>query len=116
VSAHSKRVDVSLVGEILTQKEKADVFLFIPDRKTIPECPPVASPSAPETEFLIEVYAIAIKRLMSQAFNHGLHDSIVLLGWSLAYYSNDARHMKFMVDDLELREKNNARFFWKTDA
>ena len=60
----SKPIDVSLVGEILARKEKADVFLFIPDRKTIPERPLVASPSAPEAELLIDIYAIRIKWLM----------------------------------------------------
>jgi hypothetical protein len=64
VPTHSKRIDLSLVGEILARKEKANVFLFIPDRKAILERPLVASPSAPEAELLIDICAIRIKRLM----------------------------------------------------
>lgn len=62
--AHSKRVDLNLVGKILARKEKADVFPFIPDRKAIRERPLVASPSAAEAELLIGIYTIRIKRPM----------------------------------------------------
>ena len=91
--AHSKRIDVGPIGEILARKEKTDVFLFIPDREAIRERSLMASPSAPETEFLIDIRAICIKRFMHQAFGHGFHESIVILRRSLADYSNDARHM-----------------------
>ena len=62
--AHSKRIDLNLVGKILARKEKADVFLFIPDRKAIRERPLVASPSAPKAEPLVDICTIRIKRLM----------------------------------------------------
>src|ERR1044071_7549137 len=90
---HSKRIDVSPIGEGLARKEKADVSLFIPNREAIPERPLVAGPSAPETEFLIDIRTICKKRFMHQAFGHGFHESIVILRRSLADYSNDARHI-----------------------
>jgi hypothetical protein len=62
--AHSKRIDLGLVGKILARKEKADVLLFIPDRKAIRERPFVASPSTPEAELLVAIRAIRIKRPM----------------------------------------------------
>src|SRR6266478_6834633 len=92
MAAHPKRIDVSLISKILTRKKKANVFLFIPDRKAIPKRPLVANPSAPEAELLVGICAIRIKRLMFEAFNHGLYHSRVLLRRSLADYSNDARH------------------------
>ena len=64
MSAHSKRIDVSLLGEILARKQKTDVFLFIPDRKTISERPLVASPSGPKAKLLINICAICIKQVM----------------------------------------------------
>jgi hypothetical protein len=64
VPTHSKRIDLSLVGEILARKEKADVFLFIPDRKAIPGRPLEASPSGPEAQLLIDIRTTLIKRLM----------------------------------------------------
>jgi len=75
---HSKRIDLGLVGKILPRKEKADVLLFIPDRKAIRERSLVASPSAPEAELLVEIRAIRIRRLMYQAFNHGSNQAATL--------------------------------------
>src|SRR5882724_7783995 len=98
---HSKRIDVSPIGEVLARKEKADVFLFIPNREAIPERSLVAGPSAPETEFLIGIRTICIKRFVHQAFGHGFHESIVILRRSLADYSNDARHILITGQRLE---------------
>src|SRR5438093_8122331 len=101
---NSKRIDVSLVGEIFARKEKADVFLFIPDRKAIPERPLVANPSAPETEVLIDIGTVNVKRFILQALNHGLHERRVLLRRSLADYSNDARHIEITGKKSEDRD------------
>ena len=60
----SKRIDVSLVGEILARKEKADVFLFIPDRKAVGERSFVIDPAQPEAELLVNICTVRIKRLM----------------------------------------------------
>ena len=91
-----KRIDVSLVGEILARKQKADVFLFVPDRKTIPERPLVTSPSARETELLIDICAAHVKRLMRHALNHGVNHRAPLCRRSVfTDYSNDARHTVF---------------------
>jgi hypothetical protein len=75
----SKRVDVSLVGEILARKEKADVFLFVPDRKAVGERSFVIDPAQPEAEFFVNICTIRIKRFMHQTLNHRLHESMVLL-------------------------------------
>jgi hypothetical protein len=95
VPTFSQRIDVSGVGKIFTGKEKADIFLFVPDRKAIGERSLVIDPAEPEAKLLIDIHAIHVKRLMHQAFNHGLHQSIKLLRWSLADYPNDARHIVF---------------------
>jgi hypothetical protein len=108
VPTRSKRIDVSLVGEILARKEKTDVFPFIPDREAICERSLMASPSALETEFLIDIRAICIKRFMHQAFGHGFHESIVILRRSLADYSNDARHILITGQKLENREQESV--------
>ena len=55
MSAYSKRIDVDLVREILAGKEKADVFLFIPDRKAVGERPFLIDPAEPETELLVDM-------------------------------------------------------------
>src|SRR5947207_8235123 len=98
--AHSKRIDLSLVGKILARKEKADVFLFIPDRKAIRERPLVASPSAPETKLLVEICTVRIKRPMYQAFNHRSYQTTTLRrGSILVDYSNYAGHgVRFVRD------------------
>src|SRR4030095_11183562 len=72
VPAHFQGVDFSLIGEILARKEKADIFLLIPNRKAIPERSLVTSPSAPEAELVIDICAIRVKRLPPPACNHGL--------------------------------------------
>ena len=100
----SKRIDVSLVSKILARKKKADVLLFIPDRKAIPELSLVANPSTPETEFLINVRAIHVKRFVLQALNHGVHERSVLIRGPLADYCNDTRHIVIMGRRLEDRE------------
>src|SRR5215510_2395204 len=106
MATRSKRIDVSLIGEVLARKKKADIFLFIPDRKTILECSFVANPSAPEAEFLINVRAIRVKRFVLQALNHGDHERRVLTRESPADYTNDARHTWIT----EIRGQGSAAF------
>src|SRR6266480_1665860 len=107
--AHSKRIDVSPIRGILARKKKADVFLFIPDRKAIVEGSFVTSPPTPETELLINISAIRIKRLVLQTFNHGLHERRVLLRRSLADYSNDTRHIVITGQRSEDRDQKVSR-------
>jgi hypothetical protein len=78
VSTPSKRIDISLVGKILTGKEKADVFLFIPNRKTVGERSLVINPAEPKAEILVHIRTTCIKRFMHQAFGHGLHEMRVI--------------------------------------
>ena len=78
MAAHPERSDINLVGKILTGKEKTNVSLFIPDRKAISERVLVASPPAPETDLLVDIDTLRIKRLVYEAFSHGLHQSIIL--------------------------------------
>jgi hypothetical protein len=75
----SKRVDVSLVGEILARKKKADVFVLIPDWKAVGERSFVIDPAEPDAKLPVDVFTIPIKRLMHQAFKHRLRESMVLL-------------------------------------